>query len=147
MRTMVVDDQAETRMFLQLIFEQAGHQVDLAENGRDAVLMYLRAVEQHRPYNFISIDYEMPIMNGCKAIEMIRAHETEHGRAGARAVICLISGSDQCRIDYEAKFGNDYQTRFLCKPLDLGHLMDIVQATATERSIVQLRNNALRRAA
>lgn len=147
MRTMVVDDQMENTMFLKLILEQAGHQVDLAENGRDAVLLYLLAIEQGRPYDFISIDYEMPIMNGCKAIEMIRAYETEHGRACARAVICLVSGSDQCRTEYEAKFGSDYQTSFLCKPLDLGQLMDIVQTTATERCTVQYAKQSLQRAA
>lgn len=73
MRALVVDDQGACRKLLQGLLSRMGHRVDCAENGRDAVLLYIHAAEQGQPYSFIAMDNEMPVMSGRLAVEMIRA--------------------------------------------------------------------------
>ena len=129
MKTLVVDDDFGCRFLLQELLKQMGHQVDCAENGRDAVLMYLKAAESGEPYEFVSMDNNMPIMNGLQAVEMIRAFESEHSEKVPRITICFVSSDENCRCNCMVKYGGDTYTSFVLKPLDILHFMKIVRSS------------------
>lgn len=53
------------------ILENEGAKVDVAVNGKDAVEKY--AASAPGTYNFILMDIQMPVMNGCDAAKQIRS--------------------------------------------------------------------------
>ena len=130
MRTLVVDDQIGCRKLLQELLSRMGHRVDCAENGRDAVLLYVHAAEQGQPYDFVAMDNEMPVMNGSSAVAMIRAWERDHCKAGKRSMICFVSGDAVCNCLHREWYKGDCLTRFLPKPLDIDQFMELARTTS-----------------
>ena len=60
-RILVVDDEEDIRTFLGEIFKEYGYQVELAENGRDAVTLY---GEKKGRIDLVILDMIMPKMGG-----------------------------------------------------------------------------------
>ncbi|MCM2268410.1 MAG: response regulator [Elusimicrobiales bacterium] len=58
-KILIVDDESSIRELFRYVFEDAGHQVSLAGNGREA----LAAVQAERP-DFMVLDVSMPVMTG-----------------------------------------------------------------------------------
>jgi len=133
MRALVVDDQTVNRKQLQALLSRMGYRVDCAENGRDAVLLYILAAEQGQPYSFVSMDNEMPVMSGALAVEMIRAWERDHRTTSSRSMICFVSGDAVCKCTCQERYGSDCLTRFLLKPLDMGQFIELARSSE-ERS-------------
>lgn len=75
LRVLLVDDGPVNRDVAQGLLEMRGHQVETAENGREA----LRALEQGT-FDVVLMDLEMPEMDGLTATSIIRANEAETGR-------------------------------------------------------------------
>lgn len=76
MRALIAEDEFLGRKvlaaFLKTLFE-----VDLAVNGKEAVLAFRLAHEEKRPYDLILMDIMMPEMDGIQALTAIRALEQE----------------------------------------------------------------------
>lgn len=67
-KVLIVDDEPTIRELFRYIFEDAGHEVQLASNGREA----LEVVTLHVP-DFIVLDVSMPEMSGKEfALELNR---------------------------------------------------------------------------
>ncbi len=66
---MVVDDSLTSRIVQRNVLEQAGYQVDLSENGIEA----LEKVEK-KDYAILMVDIEMPGMNGFELTKRLRAN-------------------------------------------------------------------------
>jgi signal transduction histidine kinase/DNA-binding NarL/FixJ family response regulator len=66
-RILVVEDDAENRLLLRSILEQAGFEVQEAENGKEAISQFT----QWQPH-FIWMDMRMPVMDGYDATIQIR---------------------------------------------------------------------------
>ena len=65
-RLLVVDDNKVNRLLLGRGLEQQGHQVDFAENGRQALEMLQRG-----GFDLVLLDIEMPEMNGYQVLEAL----------------------------------------------------------------------------
>ncbi|MFH1491439.1 MAG: response regulator [Pseudomonadota bacterium] len=76
MRILLVDDYPANRKAVRRQLVSAGHLVDLAENGEQAVF---KAGRNH--YDLILMDLNMPVMDGYEATKAIRAQEAEHAAA------------------------------------------------------------------
>lgn len=72
LKGLITDDNATIRKLVEAMLVKAGHQVDLAVDGQEAV-------EKCRAagfgYDFILMDMHMPVMNGIEASAMIREEE------------------------------------------------------------------------
>lgn len=105
---LVVDDDPDIRGALQLLLTQAGFDVSLANNGREA----LRQVQAARP-DLIVLDLMMPEMDGWEFL------------AAARPVapVIVISGAGQ--FTHRPLPGN--VVRLISKPFDIERFLAVVE--------------------
>lgn len=109
LRFLAVDDVPENLELLKSALRRDGHQVDLADNGEDAVALY-----QANVYDIVLMDVQMPGMDGLQATRSIRQHERQHNQAATPVIALTASVLDQDR-KAAREAGMD---GFACKPLD-----------------------------
>ncbi|MGH6820486.1 MAG: response regulator, partial [Methylocella sp.] len=105
----VAEDNPVNQQLAQLMLEAVGVSVDLAENGRAAVLAVSLAMERGQPYDLVLMDCQMPEMDGFEATAALRAKEITLPRVPIIALTanalegdrerCLAAGMD----DYVGK--------------------------------------------
>ena len=69
LRILLAEDNPDNHKLAKFILTKAGHEVDGAMDGEQAVKMVL---ESHEGYDLILMDVEMPKMDGFAAVKMIR---------------------------------------------------------------------------
>src|SRR5258708_39472845 len=116
MRILLADDNAIEQAAVVPFLEKAGHKVDTAENGRDAV-----DAVRYMHYDLVLMDVQMPGMDGLEASKAIR---DLRGRKAGIPIIALtgsvLSGiAERCF----AAGMND----FLAKPVTPGALLDAIE--------------------
>lgn len=113
---LVVDDSVSNRKLLCRLLTQAGHICDLAENGKEAVEMVVKKMQNGAQYDSVLLDFKMPVMNGPEAAKEMR-------RAGSKVHIVGITGNMLPEdISHFLSCGaNDV----LPKPLKMPHLLDL----------------------
>jgi signal transduction histidine kinase/DNA-binding response OmpR family regulator len=128
LRLLLAEDNAVNQRLAATLLERRGHQVTIANNGREA----LDALAQ-RQFDVILMDVQMPEMGGFEATGAIRAGEratgahvpiiamTAHAMKGDRER-CLAAGMDE----------------YLTKPLNSRQLCTLVEHMATGREPVAL---------
>lgn len=82
LNVLVVDDTAESRLVVEAMLREDGHEVSLARDGQEAVERAAKG-----PFDLILMDISMPRMNGCEAAQCIRAG----GGPSARARIIALT--------------------------------------------------------
>jgi CheY-like chemotaxis protein len=93
-KILVVDDDVSLVQVCQIILQEAGHEVQVAVNGRQA----LRIVTQEMP-DFILLDIMMPGMDG---IEVCRRIRQSHPAAQPIIVMYTADGRTNVRADSQA---------------------------------------------
>lgn len=76
LRVLIVDDHADNRALIGYYLEDERLQLDIAENGAEAILMATRSA-----YDLILMDLQMPLMDGMQATREIRKMEEELRRS------------------------------------------------------------------
>jgi len=69
----VVEDDSLSRKVLRRLFQREGYQVDSAENGQVAVNLVEESKLRGKKYTLITMDKEMPVMDGYDATEIINS--------------------------------------------------------------------------
>ena len=87
---LVTEDEDDTRELMKLLLEYHGHEVDTAENGRQAI----RAATERVP-DVILMDLRMPVMDGFAATETLRALPKTHA-VPIIAVSAYVGDKDWC---------------------------------------------------
>ena len=106
MRVLVVDDDYVTLEMLRQILTQAGHEVETASNGLEAI-----RILRQRQCRIVFTDWEMPEMDGPELCRTIRS-EAFHGYV---YIILLTSKASETFIVDGLRAGAD---DFMSKPVD-----------------------------
>ena len=75
MKALIVDDCALSRQLLIISIEEFA-EIDVAENGKEAIALVKKALEQKENYNLVCMDLTMPVMDGHETMQAIRAMES-----------------------------------------------------------------------
>jgi two-component system CheB/CheR fusion protein len=118
----VVEDQADSRLMMQLVLESQGVTVATAENGRDGIGL----IEQLRP-DLALVDLGLPVLSGFELARHIRKSP-----AFSRTRLVALSGYGQ-DSDVEAAIGAGFDEH-LTKPVDLDRLEQILRGGPTRTS-------------
>lgn len=89
MKTLIVDDEFVSRIFLQGILEPYGT-VHVATNGAEAIDAVCIALDASEPYDLICMDLLMPILGGEHALTGIRKCEQKKNippASGAKVIL------------------------------------------------------------
>lgn len=123
LRALIVDDDPVSKRFLAEILTPYAV-CDMADNGREGLDAFARALADHQPYDFIFLDIMMPGMDGHQALEGMRHLERRQGVGIADAAkVIMISASDDSRNVYRAFFQGQAMS-FLSKPFTGDSVLD-----------------------
>ena len=111
-RILVVEDERDIQQFVAEALKDAGYQVTVPVDSYVALELAL-----DRPYGLITLDIQMPLLDGEGFIRTLRAH-------GVHTPILLLADSlgDRQRRQFETLGGVD----FVVKPFRAEHLVQAV---------------------
>ncbi|HEY0139754.1 MAG TPA: response regulator [Thermoanaerobaculia bacterium] len=115
-RVLVVDDEPAIRALVAKIVERAGHPVDSARDGADAIEKL--EVQQ---YAVVVLDLMMPIVDGYGLIEYLKK------RGAPRPAIIVISAGDSAAL---RQLDGSVVHSIIRKPFDIDVLGDLITAAA-----------------
>ena len=107
--------------------KQEGYQVDLAENGQQAVEAF-----QRNYYDLILMDIQMPVMDGFEATQQIRKLEKTSRNTGDRNVTSeikkmpIIAMTAHAMKGYKEKCINKGMNDYISKPIKRNELYEII---------------------
>ncbi len=78
MNILAVDDDFVSRKKMNLILSAYGR-CDVAMNGAECIEAFNMAHEEGDPYDLITMDVQMPGINGIETVQRIREWEKQHG--------------------------------------------------------------------
>jgi signal transduction histidine kinase/CheY-like chemotaxis protein len=114
---LLAEDNAVNRMLAVRLLTKVGHNVTVAENGREALESWLAK----RP-DLILMDMQMPVMDGVEATQRIREHEAAHALTPTPIVALTANAMRSDREKCLQAGMND----FLSKPFNTQDLLDVL---------------------
>ncbi|HEY2155461.1 MAG TPA: PAS domain S-box protein, partial [Isosphaeraceae bacterium] len=118
-RVLLAEDNEAIRHFLALRLQQRGTEVAVASNGREAVDLALAAQEAGRPFDWILMDVQMPVLDGYEATRELRDRDYR------RPIIALTAYATEENREECLGFGCDDH---LTKPVDWDRLVSVLAA-------------------
>jgi CheY-like chemotaxis protein len=112
MRILVVDDDPIIRKLLLEVLTSDGHQVTIAENGREAL-----KEAQRQTFRLVFMDVHMPIMNGLETLISIRDISPE------TVITMMDSYPDQLVRQAESRGA----LTCIHKPFDLNEIRKVIE--------------------
>ena len=113
---LIADDNGTNRIILSKILERAGHNVNMVENGEQA----LDILEEHN-YDLAVMDMNMPVMGGLEAFKIYRA--TNLKKPQMPVIILTASATIEAKQTCEDA-GVD---AFLTKPIETHSLLEAIK--------------------
>lgn len=132
-RLLIIDDERGIRNTLREILSDEGHEVDVAENGKQGLEM-----AQAKAYDLIYSDIKMPEMDGMDVLKALKNGENdENGDAtlNGECPIVMISGHGDVETAVQALKLGAYD--FLLKPLDLNRILITTKNALESKSLKQ----------
>jgi protein-histidine pros-kinase len=83
-RVLLVDDNDLNQKVARRVLEKAGHVVQSAVNGREAVNQWKSSVEERQLPDIILMDIQMPVLDGIQATQEIRSYERDITAEGGK---------------------------------------------------------------
>jgi PAS domain S-box-containing protein len=119
---LVAEDYPTIQRILQAHLREEGHDVDVAENGREAVESFKR-----KAYDIVFMDVQMPEMDGFDASVQIRQVEREqHGEKGVPIIAITARTTEEDRRRCRSAGMDD----FLSKPVKRKVLLEVLRKWA-----------------
>ncbi|CBL44855.1 sensory transduction histidine kinase [gamma proteobacterium HdN1] len=114
-RFLIAEDNAVNQLVIKSILQKHGAQVNFANDGQEAFQAYRK---EHANIDILLMDIEMPVMDGYRATEAIRAFESQQGLP-RKPLLGLSAHAMQEFIAEAARAGMD---GFITKPVTLDAL-------------------------
>ena len=108
---LIVDDNEVNRRLCTYILSKADYDFDEVDNGLKAVQAY-----EHKYYDIVLMDIEMPVMNGIEAMKMLRSQEKS-------ADVHIIALTASAMKGDKEKCINAGANQYLTKPIRKGQLL------------------------
>ncbi|MBO7458983.1 MAG: sigma-54-dependent Fis family transcriptional regulator [Paludibacteraceae bacterium] len=124
-KLLIIDDERGIRNTLREILADEGHEVEVAENGKQGLEM-----ARAKAYDLIFSDIKMPEMDG---IEVLKA--LKEGEDAVETPIVMISGHGDVETAVQALKLGAYD--FLLKPLDLNRILITTKNALENKSLKQ----------
>ncbi len=129
MHILVIEDDRETREFVRSGLVQAGHSVDVADNGRDGLLLASTA-----EFDLVVLDRMLPQLDGLAVVRTLRGADNH-----VPVLILSALGEVDQRVEGLRAGGDDY----LVKPFAFSELEARIEAlsrrTSPEGPVTSLR--------
>jgi two-component system, chemotaxis family, chemotaxis protein CheY len=120
MKTLIVEDDFTSRLFLQTFLSRYG-ECHVAVNGREAVEAFRMATDNQSPYDLICMDIMMPEMDGNEAAKQLRVLEGARGVPAADGVkIIMTTAVNELK---EVLRSHEICNAYLLKPIDTARLL------------------------
>jgi two-component system chemotaxis response regulator CheY len=134
MRILVADDDLVSRTKLEVLLEAHG-QCDTAKDGDQAWDSFQKAHQESKPYDLITMDIDMPGMNGHEVVAKIRQWEKENTsyETSKEAKILMVT-SMQSRTDAIASFREGCEC-FIRKPIKPDDLTEALEKLGILKSV------------
>ena len=113
-RVLLVEDDPSNRIPTQKLLEQAGHEVALAENGRQALELLAE-----NDFDCVLMDIQMPVMDGIEATRIIRESEA----LGPKRNIPIIALTAYAMEGDREKFLAAGMNGYVAKPVEIDSLL------------------------
>jgi CheY-like chemotaxis protein len=112
-QVLVADDRPVNQILIQILLKKLGLKVAIVDNGKQAV----EAIEKMN-YDLIFMDMQMPVMDGCEAVRLLRS------RSVYTPIIALTANAmpEDRRKCIEAGFSD-----YLSKPIDYPQFVEIIE--------------------
>ena len=124
-KLLIIDDERSIRNTLREILADEGHEVDVAENGKQGLEM-----AQAKAYDLIFSDIKMPEMDGIELLSALKS-----GDEAVETPIVMISGHGDVETAVQALKNGAYD--FLLKPLDLNRILITTKNALESKSLKQ----------
>ena len=118
-RVLVAEDSPVTQDLLKLILTQRGHEVDIADDGEQA----LSALRKH-PYDVALIDFRLPKLDGLQVAQKYRGDKNGAPQARLIAITADVEGL----LSHKENCENFDQ--IIPKPLDIYEICNVIEHTA-----------------
>ena len=134
-RLLIIDDERGIRNTLREILSDEGHEVDVAENGKQGLEM-----AQAKAYDLIYSDIKMPEMDGMEVLKALKNGENDENGdqvdlLNGEVPIVMISGHGDVETAVQALKLGAYD--FLLKPLDLNRILITTKNALESKSLKQ----------
>ncbi|MBD5088523.1 MAG: diguanylate cyclase [Clostridiales bacterium] len=121
-RLLVVEDNPINAEIAQTVLEMAGVEVELADNGEEAIQMFEDRGQGY--YDAILMDIRMPVMDGLEATKRIRTL----GKADSRSIPIIAMTANAFDEDMKKSIESGMNGH-LSKPIDIDKLYKVLQET------------------
>jgi len=138
-RILLVEDNLVNQKLVSTMLSRAGYQIDIANNGKEAVEKYKESrtdngtqndtgytssdkAKQDRHYNLIFMDMQMPEMDGLAATREIRKWEAENGCRVP--VIAMTANASEADREKCLEAGMD---DYLTKPIKKDEVFEVIE--------------------
>jgi len=119
---LIVDDNEVNRRLCTYILSKANYTFDEVDNGLKAVQAY-----EHKYYDIVLMDIEMPVMNGIEAMKMLRSQEKS-------ADVHIIALTASAMKGDKEKCINAGANQYLSKPIRKAQLLaSLAKAEETQK--------------
>ena len=116
-RILLAEDNESIRRFMDLRLQQLGAEVVLARNGQEAVDLALSALHAGRPFDWILMDVQMPVLDGYEATRRLR------GEGYRGPIIAVTAYAIPAHREESLRFGCDDH---VSKPVEWDGLIEVL---------------------